>query len=245
MSQAEPGRLVLLRHGESEWNASNRFTGWVNVGLTAGGEREATRAGQLLAAHRLRPGPAHTSLQRRAIRSAELALAACDCDWVPVRRTWRLNGRRYGALQGRSKAEVLAEHGAEQVRLWRRSFTVPPPPMTADAAFSQFADPRHAALPPEARPRAESLRDVTERLLPYWYDAIVPDLRTGGCVLVVSHANTLRALIKHLDELGDAEITALNIPNGTPLLYRLSPDMRPVTRGGQYLEAEEAACARQ
>ncbi len=233
-------RLVLLRHGQSEWNARNLFTGWANPDLTAGGEREAVRAGQLLATHGLAPGLAYTSLQRRAIRSAELALAACDRDWIPVRRSWRLNGRHYGALQGQDKAQVLKKYGEEQFLLWRRSYAVPPPPMTADAEHAQSADPRYAGLPAEIRPRAESLRDVTARLLPYWYDSIVPDLRTGPCVLVVSHGNTLRALIKHLDGIDDQEVAALNIPNGVPLLYQLGPDMCPLTSGGRYLSPQTA-----
>jgi 2,3-bisphosphoglycerate-dependent phosphoglycerate mutase len=230
-------RLVLLRHGQSEWNARNLFTGWANPDLTAAGEREAVRAGQMLAARRLRPDSVHTSLQRRAIGSAELALAACDRDWIPVRRSWRLNGRHYGALQGRDKAAVLREYGEEQVLLWRRSYATAPPPLAADAECSQYDDPRYTLLPPDARPRAESLRDVTARLLPYWYDAIVPDLRSGACVLVVSHGNTLRALIKHLDAIGDDEIVAMNVPNGIPLVYHLGPDMRPVTRG-RYLDPQ-------
>ena len=238
-----PGRLVLLRHGQSEWNERNLFTGWANPDLTAAGEREAVHAGQLLAARRLLPDSVHTSLQRRAIRSAELALAACDRDWIPVRRSWRLNGRHYGALQGRDKAEVAAEHGEPQVLLWRRSYGTAPPPMPADADGSQFADPRYACLPPEARPTAESLRDVTARLLPYWYDAIVPDLLSGACVLVVSHGNTLRALIKHLDAIGDDEVTALNVPNGVPLVYHLRSDMRPMTEGGGYLGGQAGAAA--
>jgi 2,3-bisphosphoglycerate-dependent phosphoglycerate mutase len=237
----QPARLVLLRHGKSEWNARNLFTGWVNVSLTAAGEREAVRAGQLLADHGQLPGVVHTSMQRRAIRTAELALAACDRDWVPTRRSWRLNGRHYGVLQGRDKAQVLAEHGERQFLLWRRSYDVPPPPLPADAEHSQFADPRYAALPPDLRPRGESLRDVTARLLPCWYDSIVPDLRTGACVLVVSHGNTLRALVKHLDAIGDEEIMTLNIPNGTPLLYQLDPDMRPLTPGGRYLSSRQEA----
>jgi 2,3-bisphosphoglycerate-dependent phosphoglycerate mutase len=234
-------RLVLLRHGQSEWNARNLFTGWANPDLTAAGEREAARAGQLLAAGGLAPGLVYTSLQRRAIRSAELALNACDRDWIPVRRSWRLNGRHYGALQGQDKAQVLEKYGAEQVLLWRRSYAVPPPPADADAEHSQSGDPRYAGLPAELRPRAESLRDVTARLLPYWYDSIVPDLRTGACVLVVSHGNTLRALIKHLDEIDDERITALNIPNGIPLLYELGPDMRPLISGGRHLDPQSAS----
>ena len=228
-------RLVVLRHGESEWNARNLFTGWVNAALSEGGERQAVRAGQLLAEHGMLPAVVHTSVQRRTIRTAELALTQCDRDWIPVRRSWRLNSNHYGALQGRNKAQVLAEYGAEQFMRWRRSYEAPPPPLPADAEFSQFADPRYAALPPEARPSAESLKDVTERLLPYWYDAILPDVQTGECVLVISHGNTLRALIKHLDHLSDEQITHLNIPTGIPLAYDLGPDMQPATRGGRYL----------
>jgi 2,3-bisphosphoglycerate-dependent phosphoglycerate mutase len=230
-----PYRLVVLRHGESEWNARNLFTGWVNVPLSRCGEREAARAGHLLAEHGLLPGFAHTSLQRRTIRTADLALAECDRDWIPVRRSWRLNSSHLGALQGRNKAQVLKEYGEQQFIAWRRSYDAPPPPLDTGAEYSQFADARYAALPPDARPRTESLKDVLARLLPYWYDAIVPDLRTGGCVLVVSHGNTLRALIKHLDRISDEQITDLNISTGTPLAYELGPDMRPVTSGGRYL----------
>ena len=228
-------RLVLLRHGESEWNASNLFAGWVNVALTPGGEREAARAGQLISGHGLLPGFAHTSVQRRAIRTADLALAECDRDWIPVRRSWRLNSNHYGALQGRNKAQVRQESGDRQFMAWRRSYDAPPPPIAAGAQYSQFADPRYAALPPEARPCAESLRDVTARLLPYWYDAVIPDLSTGACVLVVSHGNTLRALVKHLDRISDEQIAELNIPTGIPLAYELGPDMRPGITGGRYL----------
>ena len=243
LAGSETFRLVLLRHGQSEWNARNLFTGWANPDLTAAGEREAVQAGRLLAAHQLSPGFAHTSLQRRAIRSAEAALSACDRDWIPARRSWRLNGRHYGALQGRDKDQVLREYGEDQFQLWRRSYAVPPPPLAADAVRSQLADPRYAPLPPEAQPTAESLRDVTARLLPYWYDTIVPDLRSGACVLVVSHGNTLRALIKHLDTIGDDEITGLTIPNGLPLRYDLGPDMRPLTRGVRLLDPRTARTA--
>jgi len=233
-------RLVVLRHGQSEWNAAGRFTGWVNAELTRDGEREAARAGALLAAHGLFPAFAHTSLQRRTIRTADLALVAADRDWIPVRRSWRLNGRHYGALQGRSKADVVQEYGEKQVGLWRRSYDVPPPPLATDAEYSQFGDARYACLPPEVRPRAESLRDVSARLLPYWYDAIVPDLRAGGCVLIVSHGNTLRALVKHLDSMPDEQIAELELPTGIPLLYQLGPDLRPVVKGGQYLDPRVA-----
>ena len=223
---------MLLRHGESEWNAKNLFTGWANPDLSETGEQEAARAGHLLGAHGVLPDTVHTSMQRRAIRSAELALAACDRDWIPVRRSWRLNGRHYGMLQGKDKAQARAEFGEQQVELWRRSYAVAPP--LAGAEDGQFADPRYAALPPEARPRGESLRDVTARLLPYWHDSIAPCLRPGATVLVVSHGNTLRALVKHLDGIGDEEIAAVDIPHGVPLLYELSPRLRPLS-AGRYL----------
>ena len=244
----EVARLVLLRHGQSEWNANNRFTGWANPDLTEAGMREAGRAGRLFSAHRLLPDTVHTSLQRRAIHSADLALAACDRDWIAVHRSWRLNGRHYGALQGKDKAQARAEFGEQQVQLWRRSYAVPPPPAAdaadapaadapaADAGDTPFADLRYAALPPEARPRAESLRDVTARLLPYWYDFIVPGLCPGATVLVISHGNTLRALIKHLDAIGDEEIAAVEIAHGVPLVYELGRGMRPLS-AGRYLSA--------
>lgn len=233
-------RLVVLRHGQSEWNVSGLFTGWENAHLTAHGELEAARAGALLAEHGVYPAFVHTSLQRRTIRTAELALAAADRDWIPVRRSWRLNGRHYGALQGRHKAQVLKEYGEEQFMLWRRSYDVPPPPLSPGAEDSQFSDPRYETLPPEARPNGESLKDVSARLLPYWYDTIVPDLHAGGCVLVVSHGNTLRALVKHLDSIPDDQIAALDIPTGIPLVYELGPDMRPGAAGGQYLDPHAA-----
>jgi 2,3-bisphosphoglycerate-dependent phosphoglycerate mutase len=224
-----------MRHGESEWNAKNLFTGWANPPLTAAGERDAIRAGHLLAARGLLPAAVHTSLQRRAIRTAELALAACDCDWIGVYRSWRLNGRHYGALQGRDKSQVRAEYGDAQLMRWRRSFDVPPPPLAPGARHSQFGDPRYASLPPEARPSGESLRDVTGRLLPYWYDVLVPQLRTGTNVLVVSHGNTLRALVKHLDSITDEDIMAVDVPNAVPLLYQFDDRMRPLTPGARYL----------
>ena len=239
----EPGRhsimsglcLVLLRHGQSEWNAAGIFTGWENACLTATGEEEAARAGSLLAEHGVYPAFVHTSLQRRTIRTADLALAAADRDWITVRRSWRLNGRHYGALQGRYKAQVRAEYGEQRFMGWRRSYDATPPPLSAAAE-----DPRYDTLPPEARPRAESLREVSARLLPYWYDAIVPDLLADGCVLVVSHGNTLRALVKHLDSIPDDQIADLDIPTGIPLVYELGPDMRPDALGGQYLDPHAA-----
>ena len=238
MSAARPDgtlSLVLLRHGESEWNAQDRFTGWVDVALTGAGERAAVGAGRNLAARGLRPGFVHTSVQRRAIRTADLALAACDRAWIPVRRSWRLNSNHYGALQGRIKADVLAESGERQFAQWRRSYGSAPPPLAPDSAWAQSDDPRYAALPPDARPATESLRDVTARLLPYWYDAIVPDLRSQACVLVVSHGNTLRALVRHLDRLSGEATAGLTIPNGRPLVYELGPDARPLAAGGSYL----------
>jgi 2,3-bisphosphoglycerate-dependent phosphoglycerate mutase len=235
----DPGyRLVLLRHGQSEWNESNQFTGWVNVPLSAAGEREAVRAGRLLADGGLLPDVVHTSVQRRTIQTADLALAQCDRDWIPVRRSWRLNSNHYGALQGRNKDQVLAEYGGQQFMAWRRSFDSAPPPMPADDEHSQFNDVRYAGIPAEARPVTESLKDVTARLLPYWYDAIVPDLRAAAaaqaCVLVVSHGNTLRALIKHLDRLSADQVAEVNVPTGTPLLYELGREMIPVVPGGRY-----------
>ncbi len=221
-------RLVLLRHGESEWNARDLFTGWVDVGLSAGGERAAGRAGMLLAAHPLPPDVVHTSVQRRAIRTAELALASCGRDWIPVRRSWRLNSNHYGALQGRNKAEVRSAYGEQQVMAWRRGYDVRPPLLAPGAPYSQFSDPRYAALPPEARPRGESLKDVTARLLPYWYDVIVPDLHDRSVVLVVSHGNALRALVKHLESVSDADSSGLTVPNAVPLLYELDAQLHPV-----------------
>lgn len=205
--------LVLLRHGESAWNEAGVFTGWIDVGLSERGVRQAERAGALLAARGLLPDVVHTSVQHRAIRSADLALAACGRSWVPVRRSWRLNSNHYGALQGRGKGEVRAEAGDEQYMLWRRGYRVRPPLGEADD------DPRYAAVPPDLRPRGESLHDVTGRLLPYWYDAVVPDLRRYECVLVVSHGNTLRALVKHLEAIGDEEVSGLNVANASPLCY--------------------------
>ena len=235
-----PYRLVLLRHGQSEWNAAGIFTGWENAHLTAAGEEEASRAGMLLATHGVLPAFAHTSLQRRTIRTANLALAAADRDWIPVRRSWRLNGRHYGALQGRSKAQVRQEYGEQQFTAWRRSYQATPPPLGAAPERRQRADPRYQFLPPEVLPRAESLRDVAARLLPYFYDAIVPDLLAGGCVLVVSHGNTLRALVKHLESILDEQIAGLDIPTGIPLAYELGPDLRPDALGGQYLDPHAA-----
>ena len=235
-----PYRLIVLRHGQSEWNAAGVFTGWENAYLTAQGELEAARAGVLLAEHGVLPDCVHTSLLRRTIQTAELALAAVDRDWVPVRRSWRLNGRHYGTLQGRRKAEAIEQYGEQQVMAWRRSYAVAPPPIDAAAAAAAAADPRYRTMPPGALPRAESLADVSARLLPYWYDAIVPDLRAGQCVLVVSHNNTLRALVKHIESIPDEQIAGLEIATGIPLVYQLGADLRPDALGGQYLDPRAA-----
>jgi len=231
-------QLVLLRHGQSEWNARNVFTGWVDTPLTSVGEEEAIAAGYLLARHGLLPDVVHTSVQRRSIRTAQLVLSECGRDWIPVRRSWRLNSNHYGALQGREKSAVLAEVGEEQFMAWRRSYDAPPPRLVPGDPNSQFSDPRYAAIPPDQRPGSESLRDVTARLLPYWLDAIVPDLRTGARVLVVSHGNTLRALVKYLDDISDFDVRELNIPNATPIVYELGADMHPVRSGGYRLRWE-------
>ena len=237
------GTLVLLRHGESDWNQKNLFTGWVDVDLTEKGVTEAVRGGTLLVEHDLLPDVMHTSLQKRAIRTGQLALESADRLWIPVRRSWRLNERHYGALQGKDKAQTLAEFGEEQFMLWRRSYDVPPPPLPVDDEFSQFHDPRYATLPPEVRPRTECLADVVARMLPYWYDDIVPDLLAGRTVLVAAHGNSLRALIKHLDDMSEDAVVGLNVPTGIPLRYDLDDDLRPVTPGGAYLDPDAAAAS--
>jgi len=232
--------LVLIRHGESEWNAKGLFTGWVDVGLSAAGAQEAANGGRLLAQSGLRPAVVHTSVLTRAIQTANIALEEAGLLWLPTRRSWRLNERHYGALQGKDKAATRREFGDEQFMRWRRSYDVPPPPISDDDQFSQAGDVRYADLPPEARPRSECLKDVMARLLPYWYDAVVPDLIRDGTVLVVAHGNSLRALVKHLDGIGDAAIADLNIPTGIPLVYQLDDAFRPATPGGRYLDPEAA-----
>jgi 2,3-bisphosphoglycerate-dependent phosphoglycerate mutase len=232
--------LVLLRHGESEWNAKNLFTGWVDVGLTEKGRAEATRAGELLRDEGVRPDVLHTSLLRRAIRTAELALDAADLSWLPVHRSWRLNERHYGALQGLDKAATREQYGDEQFMRWRRSYDEPPPPLDDGNEWSQAGDPRYANLL-EVLPRTECLADVVTRMLPYWYDALVPDLQAGRVVLVAAHGNSLRALVKHLDGLSDEAVVGLNIPTGIPLLYELDSSMHPVATGGRYLDPAAAA----
>jgi 2,3-bisphosphoglycerate-dependent phosphoglycerate mutase len=233
--------LVLLRHGESEWNSKGLFTGWVDVGLSGTGAQEAENGGRLLVQAGLRPAVLHTSVLTRAIQTAHIALEEAGLLWLPVRRSWRLNERHYGALQGKDKARTRQEFGEEQFMLWRRSYDVPPPPIADDDPLSQSGDPRYAGLPPEARPRTECLKDVVVRLLPYWYDAIVPDLGREETVLVVAHGNSLRALVKHLDGISDSAISELNIPTGIPLVYELDDDFRPAVPGGRYLDPDAAA----
>ncbi len=238
--------LILLRHGQSEWNARNLFTGWVDVDLTEQGRAEAERGGAMLAEQGILPDVLHTSLLERAIRTAEMALHSAGRSWIPVRRHWRLNERHYGALQGKNKAEVLAQYGEEQFMLWRRSYDTPPPPIDPNDEWAQTSDPRYAQLAPEQMPASECLKDVVGRMLPYWYDAIVPDLRAGRTVLVTAHGNSLRALVKHLDGISDDDIVGLNIPTGIPLLYRLDQNLNPMVAGGEYLDpaaAEQAAAA--
>ena len=234
--------LVLLRHGESEWNAKNLFTGWVDVALSEKGRAEAKRGGELLAARNILPDIVHTSLLRRAISTSQIALDACERHWIPVKRSWRLNERHYGALQGKDKAATLAAYGEEQFKLWRRSFDVPPPPIADTDEFSQANDPRYAGLG-SAMPKTECLKDVVARMLPYWSEEIVPDLKENKTVLVTAHGNSLRALVKHLDGISDSDIAELNIPTGIPLVYQLNNAMSPVKKGGEYLDPDAAAAA--
>ena len=237
-----PHTLILLRHGESEWNARNLFTGWVDVALSDAGRAEAERGAHQLVEAGLLPDVVHTSLLRRAITTANIALDIADRHWIPVRRSWRLNERHYGALQGKDKKQTLAEFGEEQFMLWRRSYDVPPPPIADDDEWSRAGDVRYAPLGPDM-PRSECLKDVLERALPHWESAIVPDLRDGRTVLVAAHGNSLRALVKHLDGISDDDIAGLNIPTGMPLVYELDDAMSPVQRGGRYLDPEAAAAA--
>jgi len=232
-------QLILLRHGESEWNAKNLFTGWVDVALSDKGRAEAIRGGELLKEHGLLPNVVHTSLLRRAINTSQIALDNCDRSWIPVRRSWRLNERHYGALQGKDKAATLAQYGEEQFQLWRRSFDVPPPPIDDNDQFSQAGDIRYANLG-DALPKTECLKDVIVRMIPYWEDAIIKDLVEHKTVLVTAHGNSLRALVKHLDGISDEAIAGLNIPTGIPLYYELNDDFKPMTPGGQYLDPEAA-----
>ncbi|MGO1627316.1 MULTISPECIES: phosphoglyceromutase [unclassified Microbacterium] len=231
--------LILLRHGQSEWNEKNLFTGWVDVRLTEKGQGEARRGGELMRELGVLPDVLHTSVLSRAIQTADIALDAADRLWIPVKRSWRLNERHYGALQGKDKAQTLAEFGEEQFMTWRRSFDVPPPEIAADDEFAQTDDPRYVGIDGEL-PATESLKLVIDRMLPYWRDEIVPDLEAGRTVLVTAHGNSLRALVKHLDGISDEEIAGLNIPTGIPLKYELGDDFMPVAPG-EYLDPEAAA----
>ena len=235
--------LVLLRHGESEWNKANLFTGWVDVDLSEKGREEGDHAGTLMTQADVLPDVAHTSLLKRAIKTTQLALEGCDRHWIPVSRSWRLNERHYGALQGKNKAETLATYGEEQFTVWRRSYDVPPPPLDPDDPGAARKDARYASLAPDIIPDTECLADVVVRMLPYWYDAIVPDLRDGHTVLVGAHGNSLRALVKHLEGMTDEAVIKLNIPTGIPLVYRLDDDLQPTVAGGEYLDPDAAKAA--
>lgn len=236
---ADTSTLVLLRHGQSTWNLENRFTGWTDVGLTEQGEQEARDAGRLMAEAGLEFDVVHTSLQLRAINTANIALEEMGLHWLPVKRHWRLNERHYGALQGLDKKETAERHGKDQVFEWRRSYDIPPPPLEISDDRHPVHDRRYADLPPDLLPATECLKDVVERMLPYWYDQIVPDLRDGKRVVIAAHGNSLRALVKHLDGISDEEIPSLNIPTGIPLVYELDADLTRVTSG--YLGDPEAA----
>lgn len=239
-------KLILLRHGQSEWNAKNLFTGWVDVPLSDQGRQEATHGGELMKQENILPDIVFTSLLRRAIMTANLSLDAADRHWIPVKRSWRLNERHYGALQGKDKKAIRDEYGDEQFMLWRRSYSTPPPEIELGSEFSQDTDPRYSGEP---IPRTECLEQVLERLLPYWDQEIVPELKTGKTVLVAAHGNSLRAIVKHLDQISDEDISGLNIPTGIPLYYELDENLQPVKKGGTYLdpdaEAKIAAVANQ
>ncbi|MET4638806.1 phosphoglyceromutase [Mycetocola sp. 2940] len=234
-----PYTLILLRHGNSDWNQKNLFTGWVDVRLSDQGVTEANRAGELLNESGLTPDIQYTSVLTRAIQTANIALDVADRAWIPVKRTWRLNERHYGALQGKDKAQTLAEYGAEQFQTWRRSFDVPPPPIDDDNEYSQAHDPRYVGIDGEV-PKTECLKDVIDRMLPYWHSDITVDLAAGKTVLVTAHGNSLRALVKHLDGISDDEISELNIPTGIPLVYKLDENFEPIEPAA-YLDPEAAA----
>jgi 2,3-bisphosphoglycerate-dependent phosphoglycerate mutase len=223
-----PGRLILVRHGQSLWNVENLFTGWTDVDLSELGRAEATRAGQELVRERLVIDIAFTSVLKRAIRTLWIMLDAMECMWVPVERSWRLNERHYGALQGLNKAQTVAQHGEAQVRVWRRSYDIPPPPLTPEDPRHPRFDTRYAAIPPQDLPATESLKDTLARVLTFWHARIAPELRSGRNVIVVAHGNSLRAMVKMLDQVSDEQITELNIPTGVPLLYELDARLRPL-----------------
>ena len=234
--------LILLRHGQSDWNEKNLFTGWVDVQLTEKGRAEAARGGELLKENGLLPDVVHTSLLQRAIPTSHLALETADRLWIPVKRNWRLNERHYGALQGKDKTQIRETYGDDQFMIWRRSYDTPPPEIDADDEFSQAGDPRYADLGDSA-PKTECLKDVVERFLPYWEAEVIPDLKSGKTVLLAAHGNSLRALVKYLDGISDEDIAGVNIPTGIPLHYELDENFAPVTTGGTYLDPEAAADA--
>lgn len=221
-------KLVLLRHGQSTWNQENRFTGWTDVDLTEQGIREAQESGRVLKREGFSFDIAHTSLLKRAIRTLWLALDELDLMWIPVRRSWRLNERHYGALQGLNKSETVAEHGMDQVKIWRRSYATPPPPLEVDDDRFPGNDPRYANLTQDELPKTECLKDTVDRFLPYWKDTIAPEVARGQNVLIAAHGNSLRALVKYLDDIADDEIAELNIPTGIPLVYELEDDLTPI-----------------
>jgi len=223
------GTLILLRHGESTWNVENLFTGWTDVPLSDRGEREAKDAGALMKEAGLRPAVVHESLLIRAIQTTQLALRPMELSWIPIKRSWRLNERHYGALQGLNKRQTAEQYGEEQVKLWRRSYDVRPPALEATDERHPSHDLRYASLPPELLPSSECLKDVVDRMLPYWYDAIVPDLLVHPCVLVSAHGNSLRALVKHLDGFTEKEVVELNIPTGVPRVYELNSELRSMS----------------
>ena len=239
MASDSSATMILLRHGESEWNALNLFTGWVDVDLNEKGRTEALRSGELLVEHGLLPDVVYTSVLRRAINTANLALDKAERHWIPVRRDWRLNERHYGALQGLDKAETKAKYGDEQFMAWRRSYDTPPPPIEPGSEYSQDSDPRYADI--GGGPLTECLKDVVERFVPYYTGTIEPDLRAGKTVLIAAHGNSLRALVKYLDGMSDEDVVGLNIPTGIPLRYDLDGDLKPTVIGGTYLDPEAAA----
>jgi len=235
-------KLILLRHGESAWNAKNLFTGWVDVELSDKGRQEAARGGVLLKEAKLLPDVLHTSLLKRAINTADIALESAGVSGIPVKRSWRLNERHYGALQGKDKAATLKEYGAEQFQLWRRSFDVPPPAIADDDQYSQKNDPKYANLGSEL-PKTECLKDVVARVIPYLNNEINNDLKSGKVVLITAHGNSIRAIVKYLDQISDVDIAGVNIPTGIPLLYELDQNFKPITKGGRYLDPEAAKAA--
>jgi 2,3-bisphosphoglycerate-dependent phosphoglycerate mutase len=234
--------LILLRHGESVWNAKNLFTGWVDVELSDKGRGEAARGGQLLKEANLLPDVLHTSLLKRAMDTADIALENAGVSGIPTKRSWRLNERHYGALQGKDKAQTLATYGAEQFTLWRRSFDTPPPEIADNDQYSQTNDPKYANLKDEL-PKTECLKDVITRVLPYLTGEIYSDLKTNRNVLVTAHGNSIRAIVKYLDNISDIDIAAVNIPTGIPLLYELDENFKPITKGGRYLDPVAAKAA--